>query len=264
MSMHGVEDGFVRSRFGRLHYLAAGEGPPLVLLHSNGGSAYEYEFVLEDLAKRFRVIAWDMPGQGDSDPITGHLRVEDYADAVIDFLDGLGIAKAHVGGSSIGGAICVALGARYAGRLDGLSIIECPFRTPQEWKSNWANTEANYAPITQTAEKVGPRLRALTPEILTRWNIDRNKAGTKTALSVMWALRDYDMARDLPLVPPGQQVIYGAKGPTIAKMDAMRKALRDPAIAVMPDCGHFPMIDAPAEFVAVLSSATKTNTSTGR
>ncbi len=64
--MH-AHDHFVDTRLGRLHYLEAGYGPALILAHSNGASAYEYEFVIDELARRYRVIAWDMPGQGDSD-----------------------------------------------------------------------------------------------------------------------------------------------------------------------------------------------------
>ena len=64
--MH-ASDRFAETRMGRIHYLEAGEGPVLMLMHSNGASAYEYEFVIDELAKRYRVIAWDMPGQGDSD-----------------------------------------------------------------------------------------------------------------------------------------------------------------------------------------------------
>ena len=262
--MHYVEDGFVGSRFGRLHYLTSGSGTPLILLHSNGGSAYEYEHAIEGLARSYRVIAWDMPGQGDSDPLQAHLRVEDYAEAVVDFMDRLGIQRAHVAGASIGGAICVALGAHHADRCSGLSIVECPFRTPAEWKSSWANTESNYAPVTQTMERVAPRLKSVTPELLERWNIDRCKAGTKTTLSVMWALREYDILRDLPLVPPRQQVVYGAKGPTIAKIDMMRQTLRDPSIIVLDDCGHFPMIDAPKAFNRAVSSAIENGATNGR
>lgn len=253
--MHPFEDGFVQTSYGRLHYLTSGKGKPLILLHSNGGSAYEFEYVLEGLGKQFCVIAWDMPGQGDSDPLLKHLSVEEYAGAVVEFMDGLGIEKAHIAGASIGGAICVALGAHYGARCTSLSIVECPVRSAVEWRSNWETTEANYAPVTQTLERIAPRLRIVTPELLKRWNIDRSKAGSKTTLSVMWALREYNIAHDLPLVPLYQQVVYGSKGPTIAKIEQMRLLLRDPSIVVMDDCGHFPMIDAPEEFINIIASA---------
>jgi 3-oxoadipate enol-lactonase len=247
-----MQDRFSATKFGRIHTLSAGGGAPLLLLHSNGGSAYEYEHVIDDLARRYRVIAWDMPGQGDSDPLNRHHSVEDYAEAVVVLMDALEIPKATVLGASIGGAICVALGARHASRIDRLFIVECPFRSPEEWLKNWPNTEANYAPATQTMEKITPRFRTVSPELLQRWNIDRAKAGAKTCLSVMWALREYDIGRDVPSVPPGQVLVFGDKGPTIGKRAQFEAVLRQPRTHVIANCGHFPMIDDPERFIAIV------------
>lgn len=80
--MH-AQDSFVVTQRGRIHFLEAGSGPPLILAHSNGGSAHEYEFVMDALAMKYRVIAWDMPGHDDSD-------------AIVALMDSLGIAKAQM------------------------------------------------------------------------------------------------------------------------------------------------------------------------
>lgn len=247
-----MQDAFFSTPFGRIHTLTAGSGEPLVLLHSNGGSAYEYEHVYDELAKRYRVIAWDMPGQGDSDPLLRHHTVGDYADAVVALLDAMGISKATVLGASIGGAICVALGARHAGRVSRLFIVECPFRSADEWLKGWPNTEVNYAPVTQTMEKIAPRFRNADQHLLTRWNIDRAKAGSKTCLSVMWALREYDIAADIAKVPPGQVLVYGDKSPTVAKAKQFEAALRQPTVHIIDNSGHFPMIDDPERFIAIV------------
>lgn len=246
------QDLFVETEFGRIHMLTAGRGDPLVLLHSNGGSAYEYEHVIEPLSHRFRVIAWDMPGQGDSDPLLRHASVRDYADAVVQTMDRLGIDTAYVSGASIGGAICVALAAHHAKRMKRVFITECPYRAPAEWQAGWANTEANYAPVTQTLEKIKPRFRDATPELLVRWNIDRAKAGSKTCLSVMWALREYDIEADIARVPAGQVLVFGDKSPTVAKAAQFKAALASPSMHIIENCGHFPMIDDPEQFVAII------------
>ncbi|MEZ2127774.1 MULTISPECIES: alpha/beta fold hydrolase [unclassified Sinorhizobium] len=249
-----MHDKFVQTAHGRIHLLTAGSGTPLLLLHSNGGSAYEYEHVIEPLSERFEVFAWDMPGQGDSDPLLRHLSVREYADAVIETMDELGLEKAIVAGASIGGAICVALGAHYADRFQRIFVVECPFRSGEEWKGNWANTEANYAPVTQTFERIAPRLREVTPELLQRWNIDRSKAGSKTCLSVMWALREYDIAADLKAFPADQVLIFGDKSPTVSKAANFKTILKSVRTHIIDNCGHFPMIDDPARFVAIIES----------
>ena len=247
---------FANTSFGRIHYQEAGTGEPLILLHSNGGSAYEFEHVIEPLSKRFRVLAWDMPGQGDSDPLLKHVSVEDYARAVIEMMDAVGIKQAYVLGASIGGAICVALGAHHADRMKRVFITECPFRSPLEWAGNWANTEANYCPVTQSIEKITPRLRHVTPDLHTRWNIDRSKAGSKTCLSVMWALREYDIGADLPKVRADQVLIFGDRSPTVGKLQAFQAILKNPSVHVIKDCGHFPMLDDPDRFVEILFAET--------
>ncbi|NDG83711.1 MAG: alpha/beta fold hydrolase [Proteobacteria bacterium] len=52
----------VRLSMGEIHYTESGEGPPLLLLHANPGDARDWEAVVPDLSKRFRVIALDWPG----------------------------------------------------------------------------------------------------------------------------------------------------------------------------------------------------------
>lgn len=247
-----MQDGFVSTRFGRLHYLHAGTGNPLILLHSNGHSAYEYEFVMETLAKNRMVIAWDMPGQGDSDPITRHHTVTDYAEAVVDMMTALGLPRASVLGSSIGGSVCVALGARHADHIDKLVIVETPARTAEEAAKMWPRTEQNYSSPTQTREQIAPRFRQVTSELLTRWNIDRNKAGVKTMLDVMWALREYDVKADLPKIKADSLLIFGDRGPTIGKLSTFTDSIPRARAEIVKDCGHFPMIDAPEEFAGLV------------
>lgn len=76
-------DIFVDTPFGRLHGLETGSGEPLLLLHSVGCSAWEFEPVLGLLGRNHRVLAWDMPGHGDSAPLTRPLDIGDYAEAAI-------------------------------------------------------------------------------------------------------------------------------------------------------------------------------------
>lgn len=251
--MH-AQDRFADTRMGRVHYLEAGSGPPLILMHSNGASAYEYEFVIEDLAKKYRVIAWDMPGQGDSDNPPRFFSAHDFSDAIIALMDSLGIRTASVGGSSVGGSIAIALGARHAPRMDRVFIIEYPIRTEKVWSEGWARTEKTWTITPQTEAVVGPRLRAgkVTAEFLDRWNIDRAKAGAKNCLNAMWAMRLHDPFADFAALSAPAMVIYGSKGPAIPTRALMEKSLPKAPIVVCEDCGHFPMIDDPAAFVAAI------------
>ena len=101
---------FLRTAAGRIHCMEQGDGPPLLLLHSNGCSVHEYEHALAPLAHGFRCIAWDLPGHGDSEPRPGHLSMADYAQATLAVLDALRLERVHVCGASVGGFVCMALG----------------------------------------------------------------------------------------------------------------------------------------------------------
>ena len=251
-----MKDVFVKTaNHGRIHVLEEGQGPALLLLHSNGNSAYEYEELMNCLAGRFKTVAIDFPGHGDSDPLPRHYGVNDYADAVIECLNCLGFSKAGVLGSSIGGAVCVDLGVRYPQRIERLFIVEAPVRTSEEWRQRWLATEYSYSQVTQGEEQVRPRLRRLTPEILQRWNIDRNKAGAWTMTDVMWALREFDILSSIPKVDASTTVIYGSKTPHPHALGVFERELPSARRVQMPDCGHFPMLDDPERLAEEIAAS---------
>jgi pimeloyl-ACP methyl ester carboxylesterase len=240
-----MKDGFVATTHGRIHYLEAGSGAPIILLQSNGNSAYEYEEMTPLLAGKYRVLAWDSPGHGDSDRITRHYSVEDYSDAVIAFMDALGLQKASVLGASIGGMICTDLGARYASRLDRNFIVEAPARTQEEWAQEWPRTERSWCHPVQTMDQLTPRFQKVTPQFFERWNIDRSKAGPWTMLDVMWALRLYDARASIPKITAKSMAIFGDDNRIKAYAPLYKEGVPGIRVEIMKNCGHFPMVDDP-------------------
>lgn len=193
----------------------------------------------------------DMPGHGDSDPIGRHHSIEMYADPVVGFLDALKIDSAAVAGDSVGGSICIALARDHAQRTQPVVISECPLRSDSDWQTNWPRIEATYSQPTQTMDTLKPRFRAgaVTPELLSRWNTDRNKAGAWTMVDVMWAMREFDAVGALRALRGPATAIIGAKGNALSNRSIYEESLGKERVAVLPECGHFPMIDDPALFV---------------
>ncbi len=248
-----MQDHFVSLKnHNRVHYLEYGVGEPVILLHTNGSSAYEYDSVIKTLGKTRRVIAWDQPGHGDSDRMIRHYSVEDYGDAVVEFMSALGLEKAHVFGGSIGGAIAVDLGHRHANRLKKLFVCEAAVRTVDGWAGRWLNTEQNYCYPVQTLDQVKARLRNVTPEVLDRWNIDRNKAGAWTMLDVMWALREYDIQTAMKKVNAKTMLVFGKKSQVGASAPIFEAAMPNAPLVMMDDCGHFPMLDDPESLASII------------
>jgi pimeloyl-ACP methyl ester carboxylesterase len=248
------QEAFVQTSMGRIHHAVAGDGPPLVLLHSNGCSLYEFQSVIEGLARKYRVYALDLPGQGDSDPLGRHFTYDIYADAIVAWMDAVGISRAHVAGTSIGGVVCLALGRRHPGRLRSLVLVETPIRSGEAWAKRWFAVESNFALPVQTFEAVAPRLRNLTPELLKRWNVDRSKAGSHTMMDAMWAVREYDALGALAALEVPTFAILGSDGPVGDGLAPLEAKIGKDRIAVMRNCGHFPMLDDPAEFVERLTA----------
>src|ERR1043166_691919 len=83
----------VRNEMLRLRCVDLGKGPPMLLLHGMFGDYLDWEPVIEPLAERFRVIAVDLPGFGDSDKPDTEYDSELFIGAIRALLQDLGIPK---------------------------------------------------------------------------------------------------------------------------------------------------------------------------
>lgn len=92
----GVSRGYTRCRHGQVHFRTAGDiesdQPVMVMLHQNPASSFEYEPLIAALGRDRRVVAFDTPGYGLSDPPAVELDIAGYAIAFAEALDALEIA----------------------------------------------------------------------------------------------------------------------------------------------------------------------------
>jgi len=250
--MRGVKDGFVGGSLGRIHYLELGTGAPLVLLHGAGNSAHEFDHVMAPLSRKFRVIAWDMPGHGDSDPLEQNPTIVDYADALAIMVSNLGMRRPHLLGTSVGALIAAAWASSHGSDIASLSLVEMPIRSAAAWDKIWPLVETMFSVPTQSFEQVRARFRDLSDSDFKRWNIDRNKAGGTTMMSVMSAIRNH--VPDLKAISAPVLLLYGAGGAVADGINDSKAALPAAELATMDGCGHFPMIDDPAAFAEITGS----------
>ena len=78
-----------------LHYIEEGEGFPLVLLHGNGEDHSYFEHQIGPFSRHYRVIAPDTRGHGGSPRGEAPFTLDQFAEDLKEFLDGLGISKQH-------------------------------------------------------------------------------------------------------------------------------------------------------------------------
>jgi pimeloyl-ACP methyl ester carboxylesterase len=106
----------------------AGAGEPLLLLHGLGTTRADFAQVLPLLAVHFDVLAVDLPGQGDAQPLEGRPTVAALADALELDLDARGLTTVHILGNSLGARLALELARRGRARSvvaiapSGLSI----------------------------------------------------------------------------------------------------------------------------------------------
>ena len=94
-----------------MNYEREGSGEALVLIHGIGGELCVWEPVLDPLASAHDVIAIDLPGFGRSPALPEAVEPtpEQLARAVAEFLDGIGVKRAHIAGNSLGGWVALEL-----------------------------------------------------------------------------------------------------------------------------------------------------------
>ena len=122
----------------RVHVEEAGQGVPLLCLHTAGADCRQYRHVLNDaeITERFRVIAFDLPYHGRSTPADGwwlkkyRLTTQSYLAMIRAVWLKLGLEKPVVMGCSMGGAIVLKVAAEYQEELTGIVGLESSAYAP--------------------------------------------------------------------------------------------------------------------------------------
>jgi pimeloyl-ACP methyl ester carboxylesterase len=116
-----MKHGYADTAEGQIHYTSAGEGPPLLLLHQTGSSR-QFRKLMPMLGQRYRTIAPDNLGSGNSDPLPPNVQISDLARSMVHFMDFLKIEKAHIFGFHTGNKIATEIAAAWPSRVDRLML----------------------------------------------------------------------------------------------------------------------------------------------
>jgi pimeloyl-ACP methyl ester carboxylesterase len=126
----------VATRRARLSTMEAGAGPAVLAIHGLGGTKGSFLPTLAALADRFRVVAVDLPGFGDSDkPIGAPYDPRFFASAMLDLLDALELDRVHLIGNSLGGRVALELALHAPERVRRLALLapSLAWRRPRRW-----------------------------------------------------------------------------------------------------------------------------------
>jgi len=107
-----------------LHYLTAGHGTPLILLHGFAETSLMWKPIMPALAERFTVIAPDLPGIGHSDIPSDGIDMKRAAIRIHDLARSLGVERAEVVGHDIGLMVAYAYAAQFPAEVTKLALMD--------------------------------------------------------------------------------------------------------------------------------------------
>jgi pimeloyl-ACP methyl ester carboxylesterase len=108
----------------KLHYLTAGSGPTVILLHGYTQTSRMWRPIMPLLAQKFTVIAPDLPGIGDSEIPKDGLDMKTAAIRIHALAKSLGVQKARVVGHDIGLMVAYAYAAQFPAETEKLAVLD--------------------------------------------------------------------------------------------------------------------------------------------
>jgi pimeloyl-ACP methyl ester carboxylesterase len=212
-----VRDEFMTLDGLRFHYRDWGDpsAPPVVLLHAYTSHARSWDTVARAMADRFRVLALDQRGHGESDWADDYHELRLVGDLGV-FVDALGLETFHLAGFSIGGSHACSYALLYPDRVTRLVLFECFTRGDEQGNDPWiAAMRAHMDQVRSlpaSPDEAVAAFRSLAPyaaeDELRRWIL----AGLKQSPDGRWAWR-FDPAFLQPGPPgrlkPPESVLWG-------------------------------------------------------
>jgi 3-oxoadipate enol-lactonase len=110
------------------------DAPAVVLGHALAANSHIWGYQLPLLTAQFRVLVYDLPGHGESDPPIGQDSFDDFANDLAALLDHVGISQATLVGLSIGGMIAQHFASLYPDRLQALVLCSTGYQTNEAGK----------------------------------------------------------------------------------------------------------------------------------
>lgn len=261
-----------------LRYVDVGDGPPIVLVHGLLGSHESWAGQIERLSEKYRVIAPDLFGHGDSDKPPGDYSLSAHSATLRDLLDHLDITSAPLVGHSLGGGIVMQTVYLFPERVDRLALVSSgglgrevslllkaatlpgsELVLPM-LASDWVrkNTEGVLAQLGRWGLPVRPGKSTAETWRAFKTVADQNSrnaflASTRAVVGprgqTVSAKQHFEKFESLPSL-----LIWGGKDRMIpaSHADNIRREVPDSHVEIFPGAGHFPQLDEPDLFFRVL------------
>lgn len=108
----------------RAHYLKAGSGSPVVLIHGGASDSRDWVSTMTALSHRYSVYAPDLIGYGQSDRTREGYYLSDFSNFILGFIETLGLEHPALVGHSLGGRLCLEIALRHPERVSKLVLLD--------------------------------------------------------------------------------------------------------------------------------------------
>ncbi len=253
-----------------LHWVACGDGPPLVLLHGLSDSHRTWRRVVPQLSRIRRVLLLDLPGHGLSGRPDASYDLDWYARVVTRWADIVGLEDLDLVGHSYGGGVAQQMLLHVGRRIRKLALVSSGGLGRQVPMGLRLMSLGWLEPLAQPLMRTGTKLAMAAP--MARCFDDRDRAfliwansapGSGRALSrtvrgvigIQGQTRGLvDRVHEIAELPP-IELYWGTCDPVIPHHHGRRAAslLRDVRLVEFPGCGHFPHLERPVDFAAALT-----------
>lgn len=248
----------------KIHYLEAGEGEAVLLLHGFPTSSHLWRNVMPQIAATHRVIALDLPGFGHSaKPLSASYSFKFFNQIISSFLEKLGIQEINLGVHDLGGPIGLLWAVQNPTSIKRLILLNTLVYADFSWAVVLFGI-ATRLPLTRgflsSPRGIAASIRfgmvhkqKLTPESIPTYTEPFvEKQARKALLKTVSNLSSKgfeEIAEKLPLFKVPVQGIYGVQDKILPKikntMERVQKDLPQMEITPIPNCGHFLQEDEP-------------------
>jgi pimeloyl-ACP methyl ester carboxylesterase len=243
----------------QIAYSEGGKGEPVVLIHGFGASSDNWNRMAGRLTKKYRVIAPDMPGWGQSTRIdaASYAYPEQIA-RLHEFLGALGLRRFHLIGHSMGGFISSAYAARYPEEVTTLTLI-APHGVaePQPGElalsvaagDNWL-VARNVPEFERLLNKVFAKRPYMPKSVLKLFAAYAIRGSAKSArIFADMQSNDPPLEERLPLIQAPTLIIWGDQDRVlnVSGAEVFRQGIKSSELLVQPGIGHMPLIESARE-----------------
>jgi pimeloyl-ACP methyl ester carboxylesterase len=238
-----------------------GSGPPLLLMHGNEADHSMFDALAEHLTAHFTVIAYDQRDCGESENPAAPYLLADLGDDAAALIAALGLPRAHVYGSSLGGLVAQSLAARHPDRVDRLVL-------GNTWRAGLSPAEFNpegmqqlaalRADLAANAPKIAefffpPDFIKARPSIV---DMFRGGGRSEDKRARRGAVIGQSAAADLKHFPRPVLLITGSEDRVIPPVAtaALAGTIPDARLVTLDGIGHAGAIQAPDRVATVITN----------